>query len=167
MSVSYNLYNHCIHSFIFIEWLKSNTNALKVEPKDSKPGKFYAPKSGQIKRFKLVYVSGGLTCWDIWPPTHFGCAYYNTVLLCMMITDSLNNVVSPPQSYYQSHNLKCYNIPGVSCNDTELILPEISPALNVVAGQELRVWYAEDLFKIFESDNIGVLYADVYVEYVN
>jgi hypothetical protein len=58
-----------------------------------------------------------------------------------------------------------YNLPGVTSNDKELILPDIDPPLHVTTGQEFRVWYGEDLIDRSEADNRGTLDIDVYAHY--
>jgi hypothetical protein len=64
-----------------------------------------------------------------------------------------------------NHQWANYGLPGVTSNDTELILPDQDPPLHVTPGQVFRVWYGEDLFKSPADDNVGTLDIDVYAYY--
>jgi hypothetical protein len=103
-----------------------------------------------------------MTCWSSSPDhqeTNFGCG----ANLHVFITNTTNQIISPNPPYVSQY--ATYNLPGVTSNDSELILPDQDPPLHVTAGQEFRVWYGEDLINGPEQDNRGTLDIDVYAHY--
>lgn len=150
--------------FIIIPgWVKLNTNGpVHVESKDDKPGIFTVQQAGQIQKFKLVHLSGGMTCWPTGPqhaPTNFGCGPNFHIF----ITDSSRQVKAPGKDVYHPKWMT-YGI--TSCdttNDTQVVLPDFSP-FTVTAGQQLQVWYGEDLSG-YDADNIGFVDMDVYANF--
>ena len=112
--------------------------------KDDKPGKFLTPMAGKISALKLVYISGKVGC-DPWRTSKWGCDKDSSTLYTL-ITDDKNNVVFP-ENY---HGL--YTLPGFTSNSPQLLFTFSTP-LEVTAGHEYRVWYAEDLNYYSELDN--------------
>ncbi|KXJ05479.1 hypothetical protein AC249_AIPGENE16101, partial [Exaiptasia diaphana] len=58
-----------------------------------------------------------------------------------------------------------YDLPRYSYNSDVLVLPNISPTMMVMVGDEFRIWYGEDLKNTWEADNSGQTCAEVYVLY--
>ncbi|XP_031560831.1 uncharacterized protein LOC116296864 [Actinia tenebrosa] len=141
------------------EWEKVNTNQVCFSAKGNQYGTFNVPKTGEIKAFKLVYLSGRVAAYGAGNNWGTGGTRLDTI-----ITNTVNQVLSPPQSILHATYYK-YSLPGVSASDPELILPEMNPPLAVTAGQTFRVWFGEDLKGASESDNSGTTCADVYVNY--
>jgi hypothetical protein len=66
---------------------------------------------------------------------------------------------------FPNGNSDHYVLPGRTNMDPELILPDLSPPLAVTAGQELQIWFGQDLLDWGERDNTGISCCDVYVYY--
>jgi len=73
----------------------------------------------------------------------------------------------PPNPFftYSGGSGKWSELPGYNSFSPEIILPRFSP-YSVSSGQELRLWYGEDLENFTESDNGGWVCSDVYALYV-
>ena len=117
-----------------------------MEAKDDKPGKFFSPMTGKISAFKLVYSSGKVGC-TLHDSSKWGCDGDSDNLMTL-ITDDQNNVVFPENYHRQVY----YKLPGFTSSSPELLFTFSIP-LEVSAGQEYRVWYAEDLNYYSELDN--------------
>ena len=59
-----------------------------------------------------------------------------------------------------------YGIPGVTSESPDLRFHNFSVPLAVNAGQELQIWYSEDLYDCFGGDNEGQTCTDVFGLYV-
>lgn len=121
------------------------------------PGKFFTPMAGKISALKLVYISGKVGC-DPFRSSKWGCGEDSSTLYTL-ITDDKNNVVFPENFY------GLYTLPGFTSSSPQLLFT-FSSLLEVTAGQEYRVWYAEDLDSYSEVDNYpGATYMRVIVIY--
>ena len=103
--------------------------------------------------------------WSYW-----GCGDKNTwhginEKVNVVITTSANHVILPPNQFV-THSAKWARIPGYNSLSPELILSVFSHPRWVSRGQELRLWYGEDLAGIYEQDNGGRACCDVYALYV-
>ncbi|XP_020908076.1 uncharacterized protein LOC110246107 isoform X1 [Exaiptasia diaphana] len=141
-------------------WTKVNTDPVKVGTKDNRPGIVKVPKPGKILKFKLVHVCGGISCSYRYPLTHFGC---HQSFFGLFITDTTKQVLSPKLKHQHA---SFYSIPGSTPYDAEFTLPEMSPTLNVANQQELQIWYGEDAFNHYETDNFGIVQIDLYCYYI-
>ena len=138
--------------------------------RDSKYGSFDVPYGGKIAALKLIYLSGYETCsgqishWSFW-----GCGNHTSVKkhVSLAITTSSNALLMPPNPFftYAGGTGKWSELPGYNSFSPEIILPRFSP-YSVSSGQELRLWYGEDLVGYTESDNAGRVCCNVYVLYV-
>ena len=118
-------------------------------------GRFWIPVSGSLVAVKLVHVSGTVSCstnngdrWSFW-----GCGGKN---IATVITDSSDNIILPQNQ----QNV----FAGYHSNSPQFVFPDLQPPLQVSSGQQLRVWYSEDLSDGQESDNGGLSCADVYAK---
>ena len=139
--------NEIIHSNCFIiteKWPIEIPDVVCMAAKDDKPGKFFTPMAGKISALKLVYISGKVGC-DRFRTSKWGCAKDSSDLFTL-ITDDQNNVVFPEN--YNGH----HTLPGITSSSPQLLFTFSIP-LEVTAGQEYRVWYADDLFSRSEADN--------------
>jgi hypothetical protein len=141
-----------------------------IGSKDNSYGTFVAPANGEIKTFKLVHISGGVSRannsalegnWGTL--TSSG----SPSKVELHITDHQDSRITPPPGYPvdMTYGVMGYDVPGFTNMSPELVFPEISPPLAVTKGQELRIWFGQDLAEKHESNNIGTTCADVYVYY--
>lgn len=139
-------------------WLKVNIEEVCFGARDNSYGSFTMRFSGNIVSFKLVHLSGNVTCngalFSYW-----GCGVGKD--LRTIVTNGSNVVVFPKDSSTQK-----YQLPGVWSNSTELTFNNLTVPLAVATGQEFRVWYHEDLKEVSEFDNGGKTCLDVFALYV-
>ena len=152
-------------------WVKANTlNPVCFGARDNKYGSFRVPKTGKIAAVKLIHLSGYVSCsgqineWSFW-----GCGYHRSLTdhVSVVITTSSNTLLMPPNQFFTlpGDTGKWARLPGQNSFSPEIILPRFSP-YSTSHGQELRLWYGEDLVAHTESDNGGWVCCDVYVLYV-
>ena len=130
--------------------------------KDNQFGRFEIEISGSVNAVRLVHVSGDVTCSvyggaQAW--SKFGC-FKTREQLYTVITTSQNDILLP-----QSQQIM-YTLPGHYPDSEEIVFAEISTPLVLSSGQELRIWYGEDLAKYYEGDNGGSSCVDVYAKYM-
>ena len=140
------------------------------EAKNNQFGRFYVPSSGKLAAIKLVHRYGYVSCdtrisfyWSYW-----GCGVnpWNGLkdLVDVVITNSANHILLPATQFITT-GTKWSKIPGHNSLSQELVLSVISQPHGVTAGQELRLWYGEDLVNLSEGNNGGRVCCDVYVDY--
>ena len=167
---------HSLTPFFFIfffsdPWVKANLHPVCFGPKDSQYGSFEVPSSGKIAAVKLTHLSGYVSCatskisnWSFW-----GCGDLHLIKnhVSLVITTSTNAHLMPPDQFFtfQGGDGKWSELPGYNSLSPEIILPRFS-SYSVSSGQELRLWYGEDLVDYTESDNGGFVCCDVHVLYV-
>ena len=79
-----------------------------------------------------------------------------------VITDSKNDVVFPANSF----NIKKYKVLGFDPRISQiLVLTNYAYPSFFVRGQQLRVWYTEDLKGYSTSNNDGTHSIKVYVQF--
>ena len=60
-----------------------------------------------------------------------------------------------------------YSLPGYNADSKEIVFKGLKNPLLLTSGQELRIWYSEDLQNAAtEDDNGGTTCADVYAMYI-
>ena len=134
-------------------------------------GRFYVPKSGNLAAIKLVHRYGYVSCdtrevshWSYW-----GCGdkTWNDInkMVDVVITNSDNHILLPPNQFFTIGN-HWSKIPGYNSLSPVLVLSVFSHPHWVTSGQELRLWYGEDLVNWTEARNGGRVCCDVYVDYV-
>ena len=134
-----------------------NLNRVCFGAKDDGFGKFHIGVGGTILAFKLVHVSGSVSCkYGVF--TKWGCnpseSYIQTVL-----TNS-SDVIIVPESQRTPYTLNGYH-----SDSQEIVFPVLTNPMVLASGQELRLWYGEDLADDSESNNGGTTCADVYAKY--
>ena len=84
------------------------------------------------------------------------------------ITTSKNQLILPPSQFmkYNHQGGLLSKIPGYSSESPEIVLSFFSQPYPVLSGQQLRLWYGEDLKDYAESDNGGRVCCDVYALFV-
>ena len=134
--------------------------------KDSQFGSFKASNGGKLMKIKLVHLYGYVSCLNgydyYW--SHWGCGYYsfggNLDYTAVSLTTASNTFLFPPSQIGRSD--KWTLIPGYSSRSPELVMSIYDTPVSVSAGQELRLWYTEDLRNGPEHDNAGRVCADVF-----
>ena len=115
---------------------------------------------------KLVHLYGYVSCLasasvTYWSP--FSCSDYPGLgaYTGVTITTAGNTVLLPPKQLSLSSGWSF--IPGYDGQSTELVLTKFSDQpVAVTSGQELRLWYSEDLMNGPEGDNGGRSCCDVF-----
>ena len=82
-----------------------------------------------------------------------------TNIIFVFLTDASNIIVLP---MCQSSR---YTILGYDAQSSEIVFSGLPYSLHLSSGQELRMWYEEDLKNVSESDNGGTSCADVFGKY--
>ena len=151
-------------------WQKLNHYPVCFGAKGDKFGTFSAP-AGRLAAIKLVYLYGYVSCrtlvssyWSYWGcgdnPTNGKNTQVNVV-----ITNSSNHILLPPNQFIGDVTNKWYTIPGYNSLSPELVLSVFLNPISVPSNQVLRLWYGEDLANQNEGDNGGRVCADVYSTY--
>ncbi|XP_015748430.1 PREDICTED: uncharacterized protein LOC107328208 isoform X1 [Acropora digitifera] len=139
-------------------WRKLNSAAVCFGAKDDQFGQFQVEFGGSIEAVKLVHLSGQVSCdqhanvWSKW-----GC---NGKHIFVFLTDASRTILLPMDQNSP------YTIPGYDAQSSEIVFSGLPNPLHLRSGQELRMWYEEDLKNVFESDNGGKTCADVFVKYL-
>merc|ERR1712080_131067 len=134
--------------------------------KDSNFGKFYVNQNGALYALKLVYHSGNVSCYvpDPTLASHWGCKHtYVASLVGVFVTDESNQIIFP-KSFGNSTDT-FYKMPGYNGMSNKLAFVDFSTPMYASRGQELRIWYGEDLSDTFDHDNGGMTCADVYAKF--
>ena len=117
-------------------------------------------------KIKLVHLYGYVSCATsvdyYW--SHWGCGYHSTGgnqdYTRIALTTASDTILFPPSEIGRSDDRTL--IPGYSSRSPELVMSIYDTPVSVSAGQELRLWYTEDLKNGFEGDNGGKVCADVF-----
>ena len=84
----------------------------------------------------------------------------------LVITNSSNHFLLPPNQFISDVTMKWYTIPGYNSLSPELVLSVFLNPINLSSNQVLRLWYGEDLANHKEQgDNGERVCADVYSTY--
>lgn len=137
-------------------WVKLNDSPVCYGAKGDSYGSFTYGKNIFVSAFKLVYLSGYVSC-DGSRKSNW-CCDPNKSNLCTVITDGHNNVIAPNP---KPSNIRSYTILGYTSSSPDLVFCR-DTTLCVFSTTEIRLWYAEDLLNTSEGDNSGETCADVY-----
>ncbi|KAL9970921.1 hypothetical protein ACROYT_G023381 [Oculina patagonica] len=143
-------------------WRKLNTAPVCFGAKDNQFGRFEIETGGSVNAVKLVHLSGSVVCnvdvdADEW--SRFGCRK-TTQEIQTVIANSEDFILLPEsQEPY-------YTLPGHNADSKEVVFTEISNPLQLSSGQELRIWYGEDLENHSDGNNGGESCVDVYAKYM-
>ncbi|CAH3180365.1 unnamed protein product, partial [Porites lobata] len=129
-------------------WIKVNTAPVCFGARGDQFGKFFVPSSGKLASVKLVHVYG----YSYW-----GCGKHSSLTnhVDARVTTSDGQVLLPSSQFITDVTRKWSLIPGYNSLSPELVLSAFSNSPNVTGGQELRLWYGEDLANSSEADNGG------------
>lgn len=158
--------------FISENWKKISDIPICFGARDDTYGPFNIKESGLIYTFKLVHISGFLSCnTDEKVSCYWGCDHpeFGDERLLTIIT--YPNKTPLPLADYLRDTSKCgpkyylYQIDGIGVNSTELVFNKLSSPLSVYVGQGFQIWYGQDLRDCSESNNGGTTCTDVYAWY--
>jgi hypothetical protein len=104
----------------------------------------------------------------LYPSTrsNWGCAAVyrqRTDKLLTIITDNQNRKLLPQDEFIENFERLEYNLPSFTSKSPEIVFKNFSTPLDVMAGQEFRIWYGQDLKKISVDNNEGTSCTDVYM----
>ena len=133
-------------------------------------GRFFvhSVSAEKLASVKLVHLYGNVTCdtrhisyWSYW-----GCGTFSFGdKINIVITNASDHILLPPSQFIVDNGTPWSKIPGYTSVSPELVLSFINP-YSVSSGQELRLWYGEDLMNALEEDNGGRACVDIYGLYV-
>ncbi|KAL9970874.1 hypothetical protein ACROYT_G023327 [Oculina patagonica] len=151
-------------------WKQINDAAVCFGARDDTYGTFHIKENGLVYTFKLVHRSGALKCIPSVPASFWGCdgSSYGDKRLMTVITYPNKNALALAD--YLRDESKCtkyytYQIAGIGVNSTELVFNKLPTPLSVSVGQEIHIWYGQDLNDCTEDNNAGKTCADVYAWY--
>ena len=101
---------------------------------------FQAPNAGKVKSIKLSHVSG-VSCAKFRPSTRWGCAFFKINQFQTTITDSTNKAIFPSERTATFN----YIVDGGNKITTKEVILTSDVPYSVKEGDELRIWYGEDL----------------------
>lgn len=147
-------------------WRKLNSGPVCFGARDNQFGKFYIPPGGgSVGAIKLVYLYGYVSCYTPDPIhwSYWGCANHRYVKqrVSVAITTSGNHVLLPASQLASDPGLWT-TVPGYNSESPELVLSFYSHPRPMTPGEELRLWYGEDLRGSHEGNNGGRVCCDVY-----
>ncbi|KAL9968138.1 hypothetical protein ACROYT_G026472 [Oculina patagonica] len=149
-------------------WLKLNSRPVCFGAKYSQYGRFSA-YDGKIAGIKLVHQSGYVSCktGNVYHYSFWGCGSHTHLKnhVNVVITTSSNHAILPLSQFVTQAAGMWSEIPGYNSMSPEIALPFFS-LYSVHSGQQLRLWYGEDLAAWYEDDNGGRVCCDVYALYV-
>ena len=115
---------------------------------------FRAPSMGKIEAIKLTHMSGVVSCVGTLPHIRWGCnsPWYTRRMFQTVVTDSQDNLIFP-SSLQTAPYIHFYEIPAVDCDTAkEIIIRSDTPHM-VKHGEELQIWYIQDLLNASEDNN--------------
>lgn len=142
-------------------WQKMNTDPVCFGARGDKFGSFEVKIGGSVNSVKLVHVSGEVACSFFSGGSKFGCGKSSPELYTF-ITTANNDILLPEIDEL----LPKYTLQGYHPDSTEIVFRNISTPLRLSSGQQLRIWYGEDLRDETEIDNSGSSCVDVYAKYI-
>ncbi|CAH3129999.1 unnamed protein product [Pocillopora meandrina] len=153
-------------------WQKANTAPVCFGTRDTQPGSFYLPSGGGLAAIKLVHLYGYVSC-DVRHPQHWsfwGCGQHSSLkqeVDVVITTSDDKQIILPPAEFmkYNHQGGKWARVPGYDSFSKEIVLTPFGKPYPVVAGQQLHLWYAEDLQNYTEGDNGGRVCCDVYAQF--
>ena len=116
-------------------------------------------REGLLKGIKLEHISGDLTC-STSPQSRnlWGC----DAAVMSIVTDANNEVVFPANI----DNPHLFKVPGFDAKTSQsLVFTNHAYPNFFIKGQELRIWYTEDLIDYTTSDNDGKHCVKVYAKF--
>ena len=107
-----------------------------------------------IGAIKLVHTWGYVGCKDT-ARSKWGCDS-GLIKFGMITTDSMNQILYPPPRVVNTNfdgEQGWHTLPGYTSSSPELVFSHFGYPKYLKKGDQLRVWYGEDLYDYTESDN--------------
>ena len=167
LDVKYQLSLKIRFQFFFSEtWKKINTGPVCFGARDDSYGAFNISESGVIHTFKLVHLSGSISCNPNFSPSYWGCVnpWFEDRRLLTVLTFK-NKSALLLANYKKKDCDYSYKIEGVGVNETELRFNNLPSPISVSVGDKFQIWYTQDLYYCSEDNNSGQTCADVYAWY--
>jgi len=135
--------------------------------RDNQYGRFTMKNGGLLQGMKLVHKSGYVSCTttDAYN-SNWGCGGYSWPAdrISIAITYNKNSRLFPGLLDAYDWRAECwYKLKGYSSTSAELVFKDRAFFKKVVVGEEMRLWYFEDLMDTTEADNHGRACADIYL----
>lgn len=115
---------------------------------------------------KLVYLDGSVRCApNPEYKSRWGCHHHPDNLkhpLNVVVTDSDNNVVYPPEKYIRNTGMWYYLPFTDALHSKELVFTDYANPFYLAKYTPIRIWYGEDLTQYNNGDNIGRVCVDVW-----
>ena len=134
-------------------------------------GQFKAAKGGKLRKIKLVHLNGYVSCVSPSPVywSHWGCGSLqhsgSKDFIVVALTNEGDKILFPTSELGKDFS-HWVLVPGYSSYSPELVMSIYDTPVSISAGQNLRLWYIEDLEDSWEGDNHGRVCADNYGEFV-
>ena len=143
--------------FLSAVWKLQKSNVC-FEARGNRFGSFKLTEAGTLKAIKLVHKSGYVSCKSgSSGNSYWGCGADD---ISTAVTNSNNKVLFPNEMSIHGW----YRLPNTNSDSMELVLERSTSLIRMNKGEELRIWYGEDLRGMTESDNHGRACVDVYVD---
>ena len=144
-----------------------NTNPVCFGAKADSYGRFNISESGVIYTFKLVHLSGSVSCNPTYPSSYWGCdaPVFEKERLFTVITFQNRSALLLADYRRKNCRYYSYKIEGVGINQTELQFNILPSPISVSVGDEFQIWYGQDLNDCSENNNSGQTCADVHALY--
>ena len=137
-------------AFLGFGWKSIGTGCVSARGNHFKLFTYHGP-SGFVRALRLTHQSGKIGC----APGQFsnwGCNHvYRTN---MFVTDVKNVVMYPSTVLVKTAVGGWYLLPGYIENSPNLVFSDVGDRY-IYNGQQMRVWYGEDLYDHTEYDNHG------------
>lgn len=135
--------------------------------KGDQPGFFKLKQGGELVAMKLQHKSGVVSCLATHFNSNFGCnnrgkTWYSYRHISTFVTDDARNVIFPAMTKIDRGFTQ---LPGYNANSKFLVFTNYATPMFARRGQDLKIWYGEDLFDSFEGDNQGRTCVDVYAKF--
>ena len=161
--------------------IKNITNPEKLVcfgAKGDKPGVFTIDREGFVAAIKLAHMKGQVSCGNVDChssitsfKSNWGCSmdhpYFGSTPFGTFVTTRSKRVLFPREKFIQDKSLNAwYSLPGFEPDSQVLVLHDFSNPEFFHQGQELQLWYGEDLQNVNEANNSGETCVEVYVWYL-
>ena len=151
--------------------MKFNSDPVCFGAKGNDYGQFKTAKGGKLRKIKLVHLNGYVSCVSPSPVywSHWGCGSLqhsgSKDFIVVALTNEGDKILFPPSELGKDSS-HWVLVPGYSSYSPELVMSIYDTPVSISAGQNLRLWYIEDLEDSWEGDNHGRVCADIYGEFV-
>ena len=133
------------------------------------------PIRGTVTAFRLEYLHGYVSC-STWrgsvTQSNWGCgnhpdtSSYGLDSLAVLITNSTNQIIAPHNPTWRVEAGGWYSLNGFNTFSPNVVI-ETRPGYKVEKGEQLRVWYGEDLKDYYSSNDGGRVCLNVYAFFTN